>query len=395
MRIAFVKPDHGVVGGFEAVVAMLERIARDDGHDVRRVTVDMRPPRAEVAGLDIPRPVWDAVPEYFPYLRGFDGFARLELHGADVVVSTQPPSFAVDHPRHLSLFYHHHRVFYDLEETYLRAGFAPDETVHRRAGELIRELDAPALEQVGWFLAGSATVARRLERYGGATNATVFHAGHIARPLDDADRGDRRADTVLCVGRLEFPKRTELAIAAAHLLPQRHLVVVGTGGREGWARALDHRLATTDVDPATLPDHETWCNTGHPAPTVPDDHRPRVTFAGRLSDADLAHQLATARCAVAPALDEDYGLTALEAMAAGVPIIVCADGGGLTELVDHEQTGLVVAPTAAAIAAAVERLCTDDHLAREMGANGRERAATFSWERAAATFREGLERVAS
>lgn len=393
LKIAFLKPDHGVAGGLEAVVAHLEAIARRAGADVSRLSVDMRPPRAAVAGLDIPRAVWDAAPEYFPYLAGRAEFDRLDVRRYDLVVSTQSPSFAVRHPRHLSVFYHHHRVFYDLEELYLRAGFAADEAVHREAGKLIRELDQPGLEGVGWFLAGSATVAARLQRFNGLANASVFHAGRIVgddrRPVEP---GPGRG-AVLSVGRHEFPKRTELVVAAAHLLPEVDVALVGTGGREGWARALDHRLATSDVDPAALTDVDLWCNTGRDAAPVPDDHRSNVAFLGRITDAELDRRYGDAPCVVAPAYDEDYGLTAIEGMAAGRPVIVCSDGGGLTELVEHEVTGLIVEPTPAAIAAAVDRLVGDPDLAAELGGNGRDRAAELSWATAERELWDGVDRV--
>lgn len=392
LRIAFLKPEFGVAGGLEAVVGHLEAVARADGHEVTRLSVDMRPPRPAVAGLEIPREVWDAAPEYFPYLAGRAEFDRLDVRRFDLVVSTQSPSFAVRHPRHVSVFYHHHRVYYDLEAVYLQAGFAPDETVHREAGKLVRELDQPCLEQVGWFLAGSRTVADRLIRFNGLSNASVFHAGLIVGeerpPASSPGTG-----AVLSVGRHEFPKRTELVVAAAHLLPGLAVTLVGSGGREAWAKALDHRLASTGADPAALTDAETWCNTGRGAAAVPDDHRSNVEFAGRVSDDDLAQRFADAPCVVAPAYQEDYGLTAIEAMAQGKPVIVCTDGGGLTELVDHEQTGLVVEPTPTAIAEAIERLTTDRDLAAELGANGRRRAAELSWEAAADEWRSGIERV--
>lgn len=395
LRIAFLKPDFGVSGGLEAVVAHLEAIARRDGHDVSRLSVDMRPPRAAVAGLEIPRSVWDAAPEYFPYLAARAEFDRLDVRRFDVVVSTQSPSFAVRHPHHLSVFYHHHRVYYDLQEAYLRAGFAPDEAVHREAGSLVRELDQPCLEQVGWFLAGSATVATRLADFNGLSNASVFHAGLIVG--DDAPAPAPTAGpadgAVLSVGRHEFPKRTELVVAAAHLLPDVEVDLVGTGGRVGWARALDHRLGTTDADPGALTDVETWCNTGQGAAEVPEGYRSNVAFSGRVPDDELARRFAAAPCVVAPAFDEDYGLTAIEAMAKGKPVIVCSDGGGLTELVDHEVTGLVVDPTPAAIAAGIDRLVSDPDLAARLGANGRARAAELSWDAAADEFRAGLERV--
>ena len=220
----------------------------------------------------------------------------------------------------------------------------------------------------------------------------MFHAGHIvgrrgtAAPISEPG-------PILSVGRHEFPKRTELVVAAAHLLPHLEVSLVGTGGRVDWARALDHRLATTDTDPAVLTDAETWCNTGRDAAPVPDSHRSNVEFAGRVSDADLSQRFAAAPCVVAPAYQEDYGLTAIEAMAEAKPVIVCSDGGGLTEIVEHERTGLIVDPTPAAIAAGIERLTTDPDFAAELGANGRQRAAELSWDAAADEFRSGIERV--
>ncbi|MEZ5177931.1 MAG: glycosyltransferase family 4 protein [Acidimicrobiales bacterium] len=118
-----------------------------------------------------------------------------------------------------------------------------------------------------------------------------------------------------------------------------------------------------------------------------------VTFAGFVSDDDLDRLNTEAPCVVAPAYDEDYGLTAIEAMAHGRPVVVCTDGGGLAELVDHEVTGLVVPPTPAGIAAAVERLTGDPALAAELGRNGRARAAELTWSNTATELRAGLDRV--
>ncbi|MCU1357170.1 MAG: glycosyl transferase, group 1 [Acidimicrobiales bacterium] len=393
LRLAVLKPEFGVRGGLESVVDRIEGLLRADGHDVTHLAVDMVPPRREVVDLQIPQEVWDAAPEYFPYLRGRDAFDQLDTRRFDAIVSTQAPSFSHRHPRHLSVFYHHHRVYYDLEETYLAAGFAPDPEVHRAAGKLIRELDQPRLEQVGWFLAGSAAVADRLARFNGRTDTSVFHAGHVIGDGDPGPTGPPGGGSVLSVGRHEFPKRTELVVAAAHLLPHQPFALVGTGGRESWARSLDHRLATTGTDPAALTDAETWCNTGRDATEVPAGFATNVSFDGRVSDEQLARRYHEAPCVVAPAFQEDYGLTAIEAMAQGRPVVVCHDGGGLTELVEHGRTGLVVDPTPAAIATAIEKLTTDPDLAAELGANGRRRAAELSWEAAAVELRAGLDRV--
>ncbi len=392
LRIAVLKPDFGVAGGFERVVTRFEAILRADGHDLTRLPVDMTPARREVAGLAIPARVWDTVPEYFPYVIGREAFDRLDTRRYDVVISTQPPSFSHRHPRHLAVFYHHHRVFYDLEDRYVRAGFATDPEAHRRAGELIRELDQPRLEAIAHMLAPSRTVADRLARFNGITGVGFQHAGVGVGDERAPDPGPPGTGPIAVIGRHEFPKRAELAVAAAHLLPHRRFTLVGSGGRLAWARSIDARLAAGE-DPTALTDDELWCNTGRDAPPVPDEVASNVTFAGWVTDDELAALYEDAPCVVAPALDEDYGLTAIEGMARGRPVVVCDDGGGLAELVDHEVTGLVAPPTAAGLAAAIERLASDRDLAAELGRNARQRAAELTWASTARELRAGLARV--
>lgn len=200
---------------------------------------------------------------------------------------------------------------------------------------------------------------------------------------------------MLCVTRHEFPKRAELVVSAAHLIDERIRVrCTGSGGRLAYARSLDVALSRGDEAVTDLAAHEPtalWCNTGALDPDAPTRGLGRVEFTGHLDDVELDAAYAEVRCVVAPAYDEDYGLTAIEAMAHGRPVIVCDDGGGLAELVTDGVTGLVVEPTPAAIAEAVERLHADPELARDLGRNGRARAAELTWRRAADQLLEAVE----
>jgi glycosyltransferase involved in cell wall biosynthesis len=118
-----------------------------------------------------------------------------------------------------------------------------------------------------------------------------------------------------------------------------------------------------------------------------------VRFVGHVSDDELSRLYGEALCVVAPAYLEDYGLTAIEAMHHGKPIIVCTDGGGLVDFVEDGVNGFVVEPTGAAIARAVRTLHDDKALAQRLGDGARETAARFTWSRAMEEFDQGLERV--
>lgn len=76
---------------------------------------------------------------------------------------------------------------------------------------------------------------------------------------------------------------------------------------------------------------------------------------------------------------EGFGSAAIAAMASGVPV-VASGVGGLTEVVEHERTGLIVRD--GDYATAVRRLLDNPALAAEMGAAGREKAVReFSVEK--------------
>ena len=94
-----------------------------------------------------------------------------------------------------------------------------------------------------------------------------------------------------------------------------------------------------------------------------------------------------------PSLYEGFGLTALEAMACGAPVIV-SDRGALPEVVDGG--GIVVEPSPEAIANALERVLSDDELASSLRRRAVERARTFTWARTAsgwlAVLRAAAER---
>lgn len=63
-------------------------------------------------------------------------------------------------------------------------------------------------------------------------------------------------------------------------------------------------------------------------------------FTGFMSDEDLDKFQTVADCAVFPSLYEPFGIVALESFAARVPVVV-SDTGGLPEVVQHTQTGVV------------------------------------------------------
>jgi glycosyltransferase involved in cell wall biosynthesis len=99
-----------------------------------------------------------------------------------------------------------------------------------------------------------------------------------------------------------------------------------------------------------------------------------------------------ARVVVVPSLAEGFGLTAVEAMASGTPV-VASNTTSLPEVVG--DAGLLVDPTdVAAMADAITVVLTDDALHKDLSARAIARAAMFSWERTAREVLDVLTAVA-
>jgi glycosyltransferase involved in cell wall biosynthesis len=390
LRIAIAKPEWGVRGGFEIVLDRISEHLRAEGHRVDTLAVAAGRRADRIFGWQVTDVLRDRGAELVRYLTLLEAFEQLDTHRADVVISTQPPSFATPAARHLSIFYHHARLFYDLADLAAEAGML-DASLVDEAVRIVRSVDEPRLADVTWFLAGSPTVRRRLATFNDLrSNVGLFAAGVGVEAMSSA-AGIDPSGHALCVSRHEFPKRTELFVEAmmACACPA---VCVGSGGRLGHLKQLASSGWPDPVD-SDLP----WWRS--PAPWVDPEALPSriadVTFESNIGSERLAMRYATASCVVAPAYDEDYGLTALEAMAHGRPVIVCADGGGLCDLVVDGVNGLVVEPDPAAIARAVERLRGDPDLAEDLGRKGREVASTYTWANAFAQLDDGIERVIS
>lgn len=107
----------------------------------------------------------------------------------------------------------------------------------------------------------------------------------------------------------------------------------------------------------------------------------RVVFLGRVSGDELLWLYNTAQVLVAPSIYEGFGLTPLEAMACGTPVVV-SNVSSLPEVVG--DAGLLVDPhSVEELAVAIWRALHDSDLREQMIARGLMQAARFSWDKAA------------
>ena len=108
-----------------------------------------------------------------------------------------------------------------------------------------------------------------------------------------------------------------------------------------------------------------------------------VFMVGRLEKEKVAQLIAAADVFALPSKIESFGLTLLEASAAGLPV-VCSNAGGITEVFRDGFNALLCPPgDDDAMAKAIIRLLQDNELAKSISANAVDTAGKFTWERTA------------
>lgn len=393
MKIAIVKPDYNVIGGFEIVMDRIKIGLEDRGHMVEYIKVDMTQPRFQLGNITIPPEIYYEDQEFFKYMMSIQDFNSLYLDEFDIALTTQPPSFAVRHPNIVALFYHHNKLYYELRDVYIECGMA-DETRHRKGAEIVREIDSYYLTDEINYAAGSGHVANRLRKYNNIEKDIFIFAAGIDDDFYSYD-GDITYDGPMYIGRHEFPKRPELFLHAMKHVEGLTGKVIGQGGKTEDLKKMDRYLSYIHRKGQDIDDEHLWKKAMFEIDKLINRKIERessnVVFTGRISKEQLIAEYASSLCVVCPAFEEDYGLTAIEAMAFKKPVIVCDDGGGLVEFIEDGVNGFVVEPTGKAIAEAIEYLQKNPKELKRMGENAYECSRKYSWENAIDSFCDYIE----
>jgi glycosyltransferase involved in cell wall biosynthesis len=219
---------------------------------------------------------------------------------------------------------------------WLPAGLATPEpartviTLHGTDARLL-ERSRPARWLGRWALHRAGVVSAVSDDIAGVVARTVGRtdvASHVLpMPVAASDRPWTTGGAgAIIVARLTAQKRVDLALRALARLSLRvPLTIVGDGPELDGLRATAARLGLADV----------------------------VRWEGAQPPSEVAARLGHADVMLFTAAGEGLGLAAVEALMAGVPVIVCRDGGGVVETVARWGGGTVVEPTEEAVGAAL------------------------------------------
>jgi glycosyltransferase involved in cell wall biosynthesis len=241
--------------------------------------------------------------KYMPLMpNALNGF---NLRDYDLVISSEsgPAKGVVPKPDAFHLCYCHSpmRYLWDMYHEYFRKSNPLVRFFMKKMVPSLRVWDVISANQVDFFAANSAYVAKRIMRAYNRRAEVVFPPVSIEQFLS---RERKPEDFYLFFGQLTGYKRADIAIQAC-VRSGRRLLIAGAGADRGIRKYGKSGL---------------------------------VRFLGRVSDDEAASLFSRARALLFPGI-EDFGLIPVEANAAGCPVIAFREGGVL-DSVKENTTGI-------------------------------------------------------
>ena len=162
------------------------------------------------------------------------------------------------------------------------------------------------IKKMDFIVANSRNIENRLEKYLGVNADSVIYPPVETGLFNYISDGDY----FLSTARLEPAKRIETIVEAFKQMPDKKLVIISSGSLEDYVKESA-------------------------------ENNDNITYKGWVNDNEKAQLLGSCRALIYIPMDEDFGISPLEAMAAGKGVIA-AEEGGLKETVIHDRTGVFV-----------------------------------------------------
>jgi glycosyltransferase involved in cell wall biosynthesis len=331
MRIAIVTSKVPFVhGGAEVHAEQLKQALETHGHDVELIAIPFK---------------WYPPEKILDHLMACRLLDLEDSNGTpiDRVIGLKFPAYHIKHPNKVLWILHQFRTAFDLwGSPEADLAFYPN---GRQVRDAIVQVEQSLLPEARAIFTNSRNVANRLQEHCGIPSDPLYHPPEGAETFYSKPA----EDYLYYPSRLAPLKRQALVLEALSLCRQPVKVVFsGNPDTPGYAKTLSQLATHYKVDK-------------------------RVSWLGRVSEADKLELYAKALGIVFPPQDEDYGYITLEAMLAAKPVITCEDSGGPLEFVVDGETGLIAKSEAASLAAAMDRLWKERTFAREAGLAGHKR----------------------
>lgn len=250
------------------------------------------------------------------------GCAFLQRYDTVVYSGVYAPVAIRHHVLGRNVYYCHTppRFVYDLRSFYRQKARIWQRPVLDLLARYVEQNYRDAVMQMDTVIANSMNVRNRLSKYLGLSDVSVMH------PPVDTERFSwlGQGDYYLSTARLEPYKRVDLIVRAFLEMPRRNLVVASGGSQLTELKKLAAEARN-------------------------------ITFTGWCSESELRKLVGNCIATIYVPIDEDFGMSPVESMAAGKPVIG-VDEGGLRETIVHDETGFLIACSPGSLSFADEKL---------------------------------------
>jgi glycosyltransferase involved in cell wall biosynthesis len=221
----------------------------------------------------------------------------------------------------------------------------------------LRHYDYAAAQAVDYFIANSKETARRVEKFYRRDSTVIYPPIEMNSKIQNP-KSKIHGDYFLSVGRFSWAKRVDLIIRACNEL-KLPLKVAGTGKEEKYLKSIAG---------------------------------PTVEFEGGVSDSRLAELYAGAKALIFCALDEDFGMVPVEAMAYGTPVVALGQGGVKETVIPGITGELFGKPELGQMLAAIEKF-NANNLHHDYAKDCLKQAAKFGKDRFKKEIRQFVEKA--
>ncbi len=204
------------------------------------------------------------------------------------------------------------RAFYDLYDSFLKRQNIITKPLFMLWVAIHRPISEYYMKFVDKIIVNSKNTLSRIKRYLHRDAIIIYP------PIDTPKyKFKNNGDFWLSVNRLYPEKRLELQIEAFRKMPTEKLLIIGDHA-EG-----DHAAKYVEKIKRDIPQN--------------------VEIRRTISEKELIELYGNCKGLITTAMDEDFGMTPVEAMAAGKPVIAVKEGGYLESIID-EKTGILIIP---------------------------------------------------
>jgi len=247
---------------------------------------------------------WRTVQRFY----SFTSKTRFLKNYESVIYSGQNSPLAVrNHPDGKNIYYCHTppRSLYDLKDHRLASLSSIQSLQHRAFNRYFQPLFESAINKMDLIIANSANIQKRIKKYL-QKDSVVIHP-----PCDtESFHWLGQDDYYFSFARLDPLKRVDIVVKAFTQMPDKRLVITSTGSEMKRLKQLA-------------------------------EGSENIAFTGPVDDSQLKDLLGNSIATIYIPREEDFGMSPVESLAAGKPVLGVAEGGVLETLV-HGETGILI-----------------------------------------------------